>query len=225
MSEIVEKQSADKKVNSFIEKNKKVFIIVGVISVVVLACYIAGYAISKNIKAKDLAKIDEITFTLVDDSMAADAAELDTRRTTGIEELQSLVGKSGIVGARANMLAAELSYQLEKYDEAASYWEVCAKKAKKTYISPIAYYNLGVCYEQLGKLDEATNSYKIAAENEDFVLNTHAQFSYGRTLETQGKYADAVAVYTELNDKNPDDSWANLGKTRILTLQAEGKAE
>lgn len=225
MSEIVEKQTADKKVNSFLERNKKVIIIVGVVILVLLATFIAFFAIGKNTKAKDLAKIDEITFTLVDDSMAADAAELEARRTTGLEELQSFVGKSGIVGARANMLAAELSYQLEKYDDAAAYWEVCAKKAKNTYVAPIANYNLGVAYEELGKLDEAAAAYKLAAENDDFVLNTHAQFSYGRVLETQGKYAEAVEVYNKLNDKAPSDSWAQLAMTRVIALQSEGKAE
>lgn len=225
MSEIVEKETVGKKVNSFIENHKKGLLVAVIVIIALLVLYIIGFAVGKSIKEKDLAKIDEITFTLVDDSMSADEAELTTRRNTAMEELQALTGKSGIVGARANMLCAELAYQLEKLDEAASYWMATAAKAKKTYIEPIAFYNLGVCYEDLGKLEDAAANYKLAAENKDFVLNTHAQFSYGRTLEALNKYDEAFAVYNALNNQNPDDSWARLGKTRMLTLQAEGKAE
>lgn len=225
MAEKVENQTAGKKVNSFLERNKKLFIIVGIVLVVLLVGFVVAYGVGKSTKTKDIAKLDAITFTLVDDSMADDAAALEARRNAGLEDLQDLVGKSGIVGARANMLAAELCYQLEKYDDAINYWEVTAKKAGKSYIAPIANFNLGACYEEVGKVAEASEYYKLAADDENFVLNTHAKFSYGRTLEAQNLYTEAVAAYKELNDKNPDDSWAKLGKSRIIALQAEGKAE
>ena len=225
MSENVEKETLGIKVSYFAENHKKGLIITGIVLLALLIIYIIGYAIGKSAKEKDLAKIDEITFTLVDNSIGLDDAELTARRTAGIESLQSLVSKSGIVGARANMLCAEISYQLGKFDDAASYWEATAAKGKKSYIEPIAYYNLGACYENLGKLEEAVANYKLAAENKDFILNTHAQFSYGRVLEASGKYVEAVNVYKALNDQDPEDSWAKLAKTRIITLQAEGKAE
>ena len=56
-------------------------------------------------------------------------------------------------------------------------------------------------------------------------MRSHAMFSYGRVLEAQGKYADAVAAYKDLNSNFPDDSWANLAKSRVIALQNEGKAE
>ena len=47
----------------------------------------------------------------------------------------------------------------------------------------------------------------------------------GRALEAKGDYKAAVEAYTALNDRTPEDTWAKLAKTRILTLQVEGKAE
>lgn len=225
MSDTNEKEGVEIKVNSFVEKNKKGLIIALSVLVVLLVAYIIGFAVGRSNKEKNLATIDTITYKLVDDSMNADEAELKTRRNTALEELQPLVSKSGIVGARANMLAADIAYQLEDNESSASYWAATAKKAKGTYIEPIAYYNLGVCNEDMDNLEEAAANYKLAADNEEFVLNTHAKFSYGRVLEAQGNFADAVAAYTELNDSDPNDAWAQLAKTRILTLQAEGKAE
>ena len=225
MAELNEKEGVEVKVNSFVERNKKVFLVIGIVIAVLLVAFIIGFAIGNNSKKNNIGKIDQITYNLVDDSLSADEPELTARRNTALEEIKPLLNKSGIVGARANMLAAEVSYQLEKLEDAASYWAATALKAKKTYIEPIAYYNLAVVYEDMGKLEDAAANYKLAADNASFVLNTHAKFSYARCLESQGKYAEAVAAYTELNDSNPTESWAEIGKSRILSLQAEGKAE
>ena len=35
----------------------------------------------------------------------------------------------------------------------------------------------------------------------------------------------SVAAYKDLNSNFPDDSWANLAKSRVIALQNEGKAE
>ena len=86
-------------------------------------------------------------------------------------------------------------------------------------------YNAAVCYEETGNVEKACELYKQVSENKDFFLMAHAKFSYGRILESQGKYKEAVEVYTELNDALPYDTWSNLAKTRILDLQISGKVE
>lgn len=225
MSEKAEKETVGKKLNSFIERHRKSIIITVIVIVVLLVLFIVGYLVANSNKEKNLAKIDTITFTLVDGSKGLADSELDARRDTAIADLQELVSKGGIVGARANMLCAELSYQLNKVEDAVNYWKATAEKSKKSYIQPIANYNLGVCYENLGNKEEASNYYKLAADDEDFVLGTHARFSYGRSLESLGNYTEAVEVYKALNDKDPSDSWAKLAKSRIIELQIEGKAE
>jgi len=221
----VEKETASSRLNSYMEKNRKIFIGILAVVVVALVAFIVGVNVKNSSKDKALQAIDEITFTLTDGSSELEEGELNARRIDALDNLAKYVNKGGIVGARANMLCAELTYQQKKYEDAASYWSAAASKSKKTYIAPLAYYNMGASYEQMNKLDEAAANYKLAADNADFVLGTHAKFSYGRVLETQGKTAEAVAAYTELNDKSPDDTWAKLAKTRIIALKAEGKAE
>lgn len=219
------KNNTSSKAEKFISKNAKVLIIV----LAVIACGVIGYILGTNISAKSNAKavsaIDAISFELTNASAALETTELDARRATAFEKLVPYTKKSGVAGVRANMLCAELAYQQEKYDDAAEYWKAVAAKSKKAYTGPIANYNLGVCYEQLGKTDDAAAAYKKAADAEDFVLRSHASYSYGRILEGKGDFKGAVEVYTALNDRSPEDAWANLAKSRILILQVEGKAE
>ena len=74
-------------------------------------------------------------------------------------------------------------------------------------------------------IEELEKQCKAASETAGFLMATHAAFNYGRVLEHNGSYAEAVAVYEDLNSKHPSDDWAKLAKSRILSLKAEGKAE
>ncbi len=220
-----EEQTASKKLAGFIEKRKVAFIT----NLVVLVCLLLGFIIVSVVigktKAKDLKALDEITYTLTSESSSLEDSEIELRRQTAIEQIAAYTMKGGIVGARANMLCADLTFQQKKYEESVEYWKNAAHKAKKTYLEPIAYFNLAVCYEELNNAGAAAENYKAAADNADFLLKTHAKFSYGRVLETQGKYENAVEVYKELNDNYPDNEWSYLAKTRVIALQNAGKVK
>ena len=220
-----EEQTASVKLSDFIGRNKKCFIAVLVVFVCLLIGFIAGASIKASNNEKGLQALDEITFEMTDKSSDIEEAEIATRLSTAFEKAVPYTGKSGIVGARANMLCADITFQQKKFEESAAFWKAAADKAKKSYIAPISYFNLAVCYEELGKLDDAAANYKIAADNVNFTLRTHAMFSYGRILETQGKYAEAEAAYKEIDSNFPDNSWAELAKSRVIALQNEGKAE
>lgn len=220
-----EVKTASSKLNSVLEKNRKVVISCFSAVIAIIAVFIiVEIAVSKSTE-KNLAAVEALTYELVNESSSLEEAELTARRDSILEKIEGYTKKGGVAGVRANMLAAELAYQKEDYEASAAYWDAVATKGKKAYTAPLANYNKAVCYEQLGKLDDALAAYKAAVDVEDFVLRTHAMFSYGRLLETKGQYAEAVKVYQELNDKNPNDSWANLAKTRIIDLKVEGKAE
>lgn len=227
MAEKKEKEvkTASSKLNTVLEKNRKLVISCFVAVIAAVAAFIIVEIAASKAKDKNLAAIEALTYELVNDSSSLEEAELTARRDSTLEKVEKYTKKGGVAGVRANMLAAELAYQKKDYEAALAYWDAAAAKGKKSYTAPLANYNKAVCYEQLGKLDEAADAYKAAVDVEDFVLRTHAMFSYGRILETKGQYAEAVKVYQELNDKNPSDTWANLAKTRIIDLKVEGKAE
>ena len=220
-----EEMTASKKLAAFIEKNKKAFIAILIVLVCCLIAYIVCASVAKSGKAKNLQTLDEISYELTSKSSELEDAEIEARIATALEKAAPLTKKGGVVGARANMFCAELAFRQEKYEDAANYWKEAAAKAKKSYLAPISYFNLATCYENLGNVDAALENYKIAADNNDFVMKPHAMFSYARILETKGDYATAAAAYTELNDNFPSDSWANLAKSRLIALKNEGKIE
>ena len=225
MADKAENQTSSSKLNSFLEKKKKGLLGLLIALIVCLAAYIVISAVNNNIKEKNLAEIEEISYTLTHDSASLDESELNARRIDAIDNLAVYAKKGGIVGARANYLCAELTYQQKKYEDAATYYEATAKKAGKTYLAPVAYYNLGVCYEQLNNLEDAAANYKLAADSKSFALVPHAKFSYARVIEASGNKAEAITAYTELYDAYPNDNWGKLAKTRLIALKAQNKAE
>lgn len=225
MSRQDENVTASTKVTSFISKNKILFIGALICFCVAIVGFIVVSKITEASKDKSLSRIEEISFTLTDGSSALSEGELEARQLDALDSLASLNSKGGIVGARANMLSAEISFQMKKYEDAASYWTNVAKKSRSNYLYPLAMYNLGVAYEQLGKTSEASESYKAAYENKNCLFACHAGFSYGRTLEALGKYAEAVEIYQKINDAEPGEAWSMLAKTRIIALKAEKKVE
>lgn len=220
-----EEQTASKKLAGFIEKRKVAFIATLIVFICLLIGYVIFASVANNNKLKGLQAIDEITFEMTDKSSGLEEAEISARLNTAFEKASAYTKKGGIVGARANMLCADITYQQKKYAESADFWKAAAEKAKKTYIAPLCYFNLAACYEETGNNEDAATYYKLAADDNSFVMRTHAMFSYGRLLEAKGDYATAAAAYTELNDNFSDDSWADLAKSRLIALKKDGKIE
>ena len=218
-----EEMTASKKLAAFIEKNKKAFIACLIVLVCCLVGYIVFASVAESSKEKGLQALDEITFEMTDKSSDIEEAEIATRLSTAFEKASAYTNKGGIVGARANMLCAEITYQQKKFAESADFWKATAEKGKKTYLAPLAYFNVAVCYEETGKTDEALANYKLAADDNNFVMRTHAKFNYGRLQEAKGDYAAAAEEYNELNYNYPDDAWADLAKSRLIALKKDGK--
>ena len=220
-----EELTVSKKLNAFLEKNRKVIIgVFGALLVAVLAFVVVEIVVSKT-GTKNLAAVDALSFELTDGSSALEDNELAARRDEVLEKLIPYTKKAGVAGVRANMLAAEIEYQKKNYESALEYWDAAAEKGKKAYTASLAYYNQGVCLEALNRLDEAAEVFEIASLDEEFLLRAHALFCFGRVLESSGKYAEAAKAYQELNDDYPDDGWAKLAKTRLIELKIEGKVE
>lgn len=218
-----EEETAGKKLAGFIEKRKIAIITILIVLVCLLVGYVIFASVANNNKAKGLQAIDEITYEMTDKSSDLSEAEIAVRLNTAFDKASAYTKKGGIVGARANMLCADITYQQKKYGESAEFWKAAAEKSKKSYIAPLCQFNLAVCYEEAGNNEDAATYYKLAADNNSFVMRTHAMFSYARLLEAKGDYENAAAAYTELNDNFSGDSWADLAKSRLIALKIDGK--
>ncbi len=166
-----------------------------------------------------------ISYELTNKSYDLSETEIAARQDKAVSSLSELVGKSGIVGVRANMLAADVYFAKKDYPSALESYLAAAKLGNKMYTAPLCNYNAAVCSEELGKKDEALKYYLEAAGTKDFYLASHALFNAGRIQESLGNDKDAAETYKKAVDGYSNDEWANLCQSRIIDLQVKGKID
>ena len=221
----VEKKSLSENLGDFILRNLRVIFVFCGVLLLGAVCAVVVISVNEKTIEKGLGKIDLISYELTNKSYDLSETEIAARQDKAVSSLSELVGKSGIVGVRANMLSAEIYYQKKDFENARSAWLAAAQKGKNTYIAPIAFFNAASCSEELGNLDDAAAGYKSASEVKDFYEAAHALFSLGRVQEAKEDFVAAAASYQALVDKSPEDSWAKLAKNRLVSLKTSGKVE
>lgn len=220
-----ENATAGEKLSGYVMRHRTPIIIITAVIVAAIIVYGVYATVTSKINDKGISQIDTIEYTLTKDSSTLSDTDIETRRAAAMTSIAPYLKKSGIVGVRANMLAAEIAYERKDYENAKDYWKKAASKGSKSYTAPLAYYNEAVCCEETGDLANAVKLYGKAADSEEFMLTAHARFSEGRVYEALGDYKNATVAYNKLNDASPDDTWAHLAKTRLITLKADGKIE
>lgn len=223
MKEKDQVKTASSKLNDFLKNNRKFIVTLFVALIVALVAFVVYEVIKSNNVKKGLTQIDSISYEMTKDALALEEAKLTERKDTAKEQLKSLLNKGGIVGARANLLAAEIEYNSKNYDDAITYYAEVTKKSKKSYLAAMSYYNIAACYEQKKDLASAAENYKLACDYKDFVLLSHAKLNYGRILYEQGNFENAATVLQELVDSDSDDSWTKLAHTLLIQMKADGK--
>lgn len=219
MEKQFEKTTVSEKVADFVLSARGVLLVVMIVAVVAVAAFGTVTAVSVKASEKGLADIDSISYVMTKDSASLSDDELKARGDSALAALGKYTSKGGVVGVRANMLAAEIYFDQKDYDNASKAWTKAAEKGKKSYTAPLSYFNAAVAYEENGKTEEAEKAYRAVISYKDFDQIAHAKFSLARLLETKGSKDEAVAVYTELFNSLPDDAWAKLAKSRLLVLE------
>lgn len=224
-----EKQTVANVISSWLIKYRVVLL--SIICLLVVAAIVIGvvFAINENTRNKGFSELDsyslEHTKLLEDSSLASD--ELLLKESDILAKIVKLAtsNKNNAVGSRAYMLAAEITFKNEDYTNAKDYWIAGANANKKAYTAPLCWYNAAIAAEELGLIDEAIANMDLAISQEEFSLKSRALFNAGRLEELRNNYEAAATRYNELNALFAGDSWANLGKSRLITLESEGKIE
>ena len=220
-----EKATAGERLSQFMLKYRMQIIILTAAVVTGIVVYGISAAVVSSSTAKGISFVDTVEYDLTNASDPLSDAEIETRRGDAMTKLAPYLTRGGIVGVRANMLAAGIAYGRKDYAAAKAYWAAAAAKGAKSYTAPLAYYNMAVCDENIGNLADAAASYGKAADVKDFPLASHARFSEARTYETLGDYKKAAEAYAKLSAGALGDAWTNLAETRLIALKAEGKIE
>ena len=221
-----EKLGAGEILNEFFQKHRKVIVIGFLSLVVVLAALVIGISIRDNLQEKALARVDEFSrrydgLKKDSGSEAVDAVLKQSEVAVLLVEIEGLAKKtSGFAGARASGLQASILAAEKDWDNAEIAYLAAAKKAGKSYLAPINYFNAAVAAEEAGKIDEAISHLNSAVNHKsDFPAAARAQFSIGRLEETRNDKIAALAAYGALVAKWPDDPvWASLAQSRMIVL-------
>ena len=211
----VKKESTNTKLESFIFRNRKVIITIAgvIVAAAVVLCVAIGVKDSSN--KKGLAAVDKVEFEYTVKSSGLTESEVSARQEKALADIGSLCGKSGIVGVRANMLAADVYFAKKDYSSALSAYNAAAEKGRK-------FYTAAICNEELGNKEEAVKLFAECADTKDFLLASHALFNSGRLQEELGLVKEASETYKKATEKYSNDPWANLSQSRIIDLQAKG---
>ena len=194
--------------------------VVGLIAII--AYGVISSSKEKAVKA-GLAEIDAVT---------TEYAELKIAETTDTAKEDALLARAqaiadknnpAVVKVRAQMVIAEIQFDRKNFEAARTAWLAAAEADKKSYTYGLCNYQCGICSEELGDLDNAVAYLKTAAESEGFAVVPRVLFNIGRIEETRGNFDKAVESYKKLVTDYPSDQWASLAKSRIITLDLDGK--
>lgn len=111
---------------------------------------------------------------------------------------------------------------LDKKEQEAIESYKMALKSKETYLNPLLYMNIGLLYEDLGKLDDAVDFLNKSISTKQNPQVARSLFSLGRIYEKQGKYTDAKAQYEKIT-REFTSVYKNLSESRLLILKLEKK--
>ncbi|MBR5965338.1 MAG: tetratricopeptide repeat protein [Treponema sp.] len=216
--------SGEQKLGEFLGKNFKV--LVGVLCAVIAAivAYVVWFNVSNSIVRKNLDKIEVVEYSFTKDASFIDDSELSSRQEKALSNLTPYLNKGGIVGARANMLAADIYGQKKDWQACKDAWLKAASKRKGTYIESLCNFNAAAAYEELGQSQEALALYEKVSADKNFVDRSRAYFNAARLKEAAGDYEGAKVFYKAIGELGySNDSWNDLAKTRLIDLENQGK--
>lgn len=216
-------EGAGKKIENFMTRNRKFILCIGLVLVLgaIAACVCVGVMDSQKKSALEV--VDKIEYTYSKDFDSLSEEEIVARQTAALDSLKDLLGKKGVVGVRANMLAADICFAKKDFVNSMDYWVAAAKADEKSYTAPICYYNAGVCYEETGDNKTAASYYQMAADNSKFLLTPRALMGIARVKEADGDFAGAAEMYNKLVDSYSSNDWTDLAQSRLIRLSLEGK--
>lgn len=210
----------------FVSKNRVVFISLVCLVIAGLIGFTVFEKVSSSAKDKDLGEIEKAEYALVTGTAALENEELKSYYSACLTAIEPYTSKGGIVGARAELLKAEVLFREQDFEAARTSYIAAAKKVKGTYLAPICYFNAASASEEMNDAAKAIEYYTVAANDKEFADPTRAWFAIGRLNEAALDYNKAKEAYEKITaEENGQNPWYNLAKSRILSMQIDGKTE
>lgn len=226
LSDKEKRSSASKRISDFLSNNRIALLVVLCLVVLGFIAYAVSLSMHSASVKKNLDVIETIEFSLTKDASELGESAISARHDTALSNLDPYLKKGGIVGARADMLAADIHMQRKDWNAARSLWLDAAAKRKGTYLASVCNFNAASCSEELGDVEAALEYYAKVCDDKDFVDRSRACFNAGRIKESLGDFEGAADFYGRIASfEYSGDTWNDLAQTRLVSLRAEGKIQ
>ncbi|MDR2964478.1 MAG: tetratricopeptide repeat protein [Treponema sp.] len=208
----------------FIEKNRKGVFIFGAVLIALAIGAIALISVYDVLNKKAIEQIellavrfDDLRFNINDENYTDEVNTL-------LEELEAF-GKNnfGIAAGRAFSYAGRIYSSREDWAACEESWLKASQKGNKTYLAPIALFNVAAAAEEQGKIEQAIEFLQKSVEHSfEFPAAPRAQFNIGRLNEQLGDNQAALAAYREvLTNWQNIPVWPDLARSAILRIEVE----
>lgn len=149
--------------------------------------------------------------------------EIKVKEDEAVLELEKIIGanNNSYAAYLAASTIADIYFSRKDFQKALESYETAAKTIAGNYAEGSAYFNAGVCAEELGNKEMALDFYKKASAVKDFPLLPRVMFNEARVQEELKNIQSAIETYKKLSEKYPDNEWALIGKSRVIALEIE----
>jgi len=198
-----------------------IWIFIGIIVVGVIAVFV-WVEIDKSINEHATIRAEK-----VQEKYSEWIREKDEQKKDKIEEeLLQMVGEiikeypNRYAEQRALSIRADVHVRKKEWNRAVEDYLLIIKKFSNTFIAPIYLVNAGICYEEMGDLDNAFAMYsKLVETYDDSFELPYALYSMGRIHEMRKDYSEAEMVYTQLEDEYTLSNWSKIAQNRKIYLK------
>jgi tetratricopeptide (TPR) repeat protein len=224
MANVVEKAEKDKKTNEklvdFIQKNRKLLLAVVLGIIVLFIGLIAGITIRDTLQIKAIKKVEGFRERYEAFRNEINEASKEEEVQALVDELKTFVsGNGSYAGAQGYALLGNIYGDKKSWAEAEDAWTNATRKAPKTYLAPVSFFNAAVAAEEQGSIERAIQLYTECIGYSDFPAAARAQFAIGRLEESLNNYEAAITAYQGVvNNWQNDRDWVNLAQSRIISL-------
>ncbi len=216
-----EKVTISQKFNNFLSKYRVVLLTVIIVFVCFFIALVGFTMITESNSNKAFETVESVVDQWETARAATDKTGLPAQEDAFIVTLQKVASsnKTSYAGAHAYMTIGEVYFSRKDWKNAQEQYLLAAKAAPRAYTAGLAFFNAGVCADELGNSDEALTNLNKALACENFNLKSRVLFNIGRIEEQRTNKDAAIAAYEKMAEQFPNDDWTSLAKSRIIALQ------
>jgi len=216
--------NSTEKIINFIQKNRKgIFIFGGLLLTLVVGLFaflfVSDYLNKKAITESEIlaVRFDELRWNLEDENYSDEVNSL-------FADLEKFAKSNrGLASSRVYSFIARIHSGRGEWALCEEAWLKAAQTGNKTYMAPIALFNVAAAAEEQGKIEEAIEYLQKSINHPfEFPAAPRAQFNIGRLYQQLGNKQAAIEAYRSvIIDWQNLPVWQHLARSAIIALEIE----